>query len=342
MIQPAKIDIAVLILFFNRPKQLEKLFTEVRKARPSHLLLYQDGPRSDHDKELMEACRDIVADDKIDWQCTVHRSYQEKNSGCDPSNYLSIKWAYSLYDKCIKFEDDDIPSQSFFPFCKGMLDRYENDLRISIISGLNYDEKTPDVPDDYFFTTTFSINGWASWRRVIDLWDDGSYDFLDDAYNMHQLDALIKSRRYQKDFIKFCNYHRSTGKAYYETIFHAAIFFSNGLSIVPRVNMISNAGATEDGVHYSGTNDDLPKALRRIFTMPHYELEFPLKHPRYVIENVEYKDRMFRTFGWGHPWLKIGRSFEELYINLRKGNFKRISSALVNRIRIWTGHSRWD
>jgi hypothetical protein len=24
------------------------------------------------------------------------------------------------------------------------------------------------------------------------------------------------------------------------------------------------------------------------------------------------------------------------------GNFKRIGSALINRIRIWTGHRKWD
>lgn len=342
MKHPANIDIAVLILFFNRPEQLKGVFEEVRKARPSHLLLYQDGPRGEKDITKIEECRAIVADSQIDWECTVHRNYQSKNSGCDPSNYYSIKWAYSLYDKCIKFEDDDIPSQSFFPFCKEMLDRYENDQRISIISGFNYDEETPNMPYDYFFTTTFTINGWASWRRVIDLWDNETYSFLDDKFNVHQLACLIKARKYQQNFLEFCQYHRSLGKAYYETLFHAAIFFNSGLSIVPRVNMINNAGATDGGVHYAGSNDTLPKALRRIFTMGRHELSFPLKHPRYVIENVEYKDRMFKVFAWGHPWIKIGRSFEELWLNLRRGNFKRISSAFINRIRIWTGHSRWD
>ena len=260
---------------------------------------------------------------------------------CDPSSFYSIKWAFSLYDKCIKFEDDDVPSLSFFPFCKELLDRYEHDSRISIISGMNCDEVTPDLPYDYFFATTFSINGWATWRRVVDLWDE-HYTFLDDDYNLHQLDSLIRERKYQQDFIRFCSYHRSIGKAYYETIFHASIFFNSGLSIVPRVNMISNAGATDEGTHYSGSNDTLPRAVRRLFTMDHHELQFPLRHPRYVMEDVEYKKRVFRTMGWGHPWIKIGRSLEELWLNLRHGNFSRIFSAFTNRLRIWTGHSKWD
>lgn len=337
--QTAKIDIAVLILFFNRPDALSAVFEEVRKARPSRLFLYQDGPRGEHDMPGIEACRQVVED--IDWECDVRRLYQEKNFGCDPSEYLSQKWAFSMADKCIVLEDDDIPSQSFFPFCKEMLDRYEHDTRISMITGTNYDEVTPDIPYDYFFATTFSISGWASWRRVIDQWDE-HYTFLDDAYNLQQLEELIKERKYQKDFVEFCRYHRKSGKAYYETIFHAALFFNSAMSIVPRVNMINNLGACGEGVHLSGTNATMPRAYRRIFEMGRHELDFPLRHPRYVIENVKYKDRMFRIQGWGHPWIKIGRSIEELWLTMRHGEWKRILPAVRNRIRKLLGRSRWD
>lgn len=337
--QTAKIDIAVLILFFNRPDALSAVFEEVRKARPSRLFLYQDGPRDERDLPGIEACRKVVED--IDWECDVRRLYRERNFGCDPSNFLSQKWAFSMADKCIVLEDDDIPSQSFFPFCKEMLDRYEHDTRISMITGINYDEKTPGMPYDYFFATTFSISGWASWRRVIDQWDE-HYTFLDDAYNMQQLEDFIKERKYQKDFVEFCRYHRKSGKAYFETIFHAAIFFNSGMSIVPRVNMINNLGACGEGVHLSGTNATMPRAYRRIFEMGRHELDFPLRHPRYVIENVKYKDRMFRIQGWGHPWIKIGRSIEELWLTMRHGEWKRILPAVRNRIRKLLGRSRWD
>lgn len=332
-------DVSVLILFFNRPDALGAVFEQVRKAQPTRLFLYQDGPRGERDLPGIEACRKVVED--VDWPCEVHRLYQEKNYGCDPSEYISQKWAFSHVDKCIVLEDDDIPSISFFRFCKEMLDRYENDQRISMITGTNYDEVTPDMPYDYFFATTFSISGWASWRRVIDQWDE-HYTFLDDDFNLRQLDDYIKERKFQQNFIEFCRYHRSVGKAYYETIFHAAIFFNSGLSIVPCVNMISNLGACGEGVHLSGSNEDLPRAYRRIFEMGHHELDFPLRHPRYVIENVKYKERMFRIQGWGHPWIKVARSFEELWINLRRGNFKRIAAAMANRWKILSGRSKWD
>lgn len=330
--KPALVDISVLILFFNRPQQLSQVFEQVRKARPSRLFLYQDGARSERDVPGIEACRKIIS--QIDWECDVHHNYQQVNAGCDPSNYNAQKWAFSLSDKCIIFEDDSIPSVSFFRFCKEMLDKYEHDTRISMIAGFNPEEITPDVPYDYFFTTTFSIWGWASWRRVIDQWDE-HYTFLDDTFNMQQLRGLIKERKFRSDFLFMCQRHREHQKAYYETIFHASILFGSGLSIVPTRNMINNLGATADSTHFVGSVHTMPKGYRRIFTMKRHEVEFPLKHPRYVIENVAYKKSVYRIMGWGHPWIKMCRSLEELFLNLRYGNFSIITKAVKNRIDKW-------
>ena len=98
-LHPAKTDIAVLLLFFNRPSTFKLVFEEVKKARPSRLFLYQDGPRGEKDMAGIEACRKIVED--IDWECDVRRNFQTRNYGCDPSGYMAHKWAFSLADKCI-------------------------------------------------------------------------------------------------------------------------------------------------------------------------------------------------------------------------------------------------
>ena len=65
------IDVAVLILFFNRPESFSRVWAEVRKAQPAKLFLYQDGPRGEQDRVGMEACRKIA--DHVDWPCEVHR-----------------------------------------------------------------------------------------------------------------------------------------------------------------------------------------------------------------------------------------------------------------------------
>ena len=336
---PSKVDVAVLLLFFTRSDTFRQVFNEVRKARPSRLFLFQDGPRGEGDRAGIEECRAIVADDQIDWECDVHRNYQEQNLGCDPAGFRSHQWAFSLADKVIVLEDDVVPSQSFFPFCKEMLDRYEHDERIAMVAGFNTDEVSPDVPYDYFFTSFQSIWGWASWRRVAQRWE-ADYAFLHDAFYMHQMEALAKARDYRNTMLKMFHDHSESGKEYFESIYWADMILNSGLTIMPTKNLVNNVGLTADSTHFSAQLQTMPRRLRRIFTMPRYELTFPLKHPKYVIENVEYKERRYKVLGWNHPWTKIGYSLEELWLNLKAGNLGTISKSLTRRVRKWTGRER--
>lgn len=333
----AKTDVAVLLVFFNRPETFRLVFDEVRRARPARLFLHQDGPRGERDLPGIEACRRIA--ENIDWECDVRRMYRERNYGCDPAGYMAHTWAFSLADKCIVLEDDVVPSQSFFTFCKEMLDRYEHDERVTMIAGFNTDEVTPGAPADYFFTSAFSIWGWASWRRVVSRWE-GDYAFLDDAYAMRCLTAIARQRGYRSDMLRMFTDHRATGKQYFETIFWSAMLLGSGLAVMPAVNLVNNVGLTADSTHYSATLATMPRRLRRIFTMPRHELSFPLRHPRYVIEDVEYKERLYRVNAWNNPLTKIGYSLEELALNLRHGNFATIGRSLARRIRKWAGRDR--
>lgn len=329
----------ILINFFNRPEPLARLWQTVRQARPERLFLYQDGPRSDRDLEAIAACRRVVAE--TDWPCRVERLYQERNYGCDPSGYLAQRWAFSQVERLIVLEDDDVPSPSFYRFCEEMLERYADDRRVYIISGMNHDETTPEAGADYLFTTTFSIWGWASWRRVFEEWD-ATYAWLDDARAVGRLEALIRERRLRPDFLDICRYHRSTGKPYYESIFRSAMLLGSGLAVVPRANLITNLGAVGEATHYTAANSTLPRAQRRLVGMTAHDLAFPLRHPAHVVEDVAYRRRLYRTMGWGHPWLKAGRSLEELWLNLRAGRTERIRQALARRLAILCGRKRWD
>ena len=74
--------------------------------------------------------------------------------------------------------------------------------------------------------------------------------------------------------------------------------------------------------------------------MKRHELDFPLKHPRYVLEDVEYKERVYKINAWGHPLVKLARSLEELWLNLRYGNFGIIGKAFSRRVNKWLGREK--
>ena len=176
---------------------------------------------------------------------------------------------------------------------------------------------------------------------MVDQWDE-HYAWLDDETAVRRIEAFVREGRLRDDFLPMCRRHRAQGKAFYETIFWAHLLLSNGLCIVPSRNMINNLGATAGSTHFGSQLETLPRGYRRIFTMKRYEMdERPLHHPRYVVEHVDYRRRVYRIMAFGHPWVKVGRSIEELWLNLRHGNFSFICQSIRNRIHKWMGRKTY-
>jgi len=284
------IDVAVLLEFFNRPSTFIRVFEQVRIARPSTLLLYQDGPREGKgDEEKIAQCRAIA--ESVDWPCTVHRKYQEKNVGCDPSGFIAQSWAFSLVEKCIVLEDDCVPCQSFFPFCKELLDKYENDESVNIICGMNNNGVTRRISDDYLFTIKGSIWGWASWRRVAQTWDP-QYTWLDDPETLARMKAFYRNNREFDDIVERTYQRRATGKAYFEYILGPAAWRDRRLNIVPKYNLISNYGPEEGGTHCDSGIRNLPRFARKLFFKKTYEYHFPLRHPKKMKRDTRFEREM--------------------------------------------------
>ena len=63
----------VVFMIFNRPDVTQRVFNEIRKARPSKLFIIADGPRNQAEVARCEATRSIV--ETIDWECEVMRNY---------------------------------------------------------------------------------------------------------------------------------------------------------------------------------------------------------------------------------------------------------------------------
>lgn len=329
----ANIDVSVLLIFFTRHEQFKQVFEQVKKARPSRLFLYQDGPRENRldDIENINKCRAIAED--IDWKCEVYRFYQEKNIGVDPSGYLADKWAFSLTDKCIVLEDDVVPSVSFFSFCKEMLDKYENDHKVMLISGFNVEECTKDIKSDYFFSSTTFTWGWASWSRVVNQWDS-NYTFLSNNKKRKEVQEYIDNKNLVKNMMNIFENHLNSGKEHFETILISNQYLNRGLTIVPTKNMINNIGIVDDSAHYSGDIFMIAKGLRRIFTMKRYEIDLEdIKEPKHIEDYEPYKNNSYRIYGWGHPMVKIYRLIETTYYKIIRGKGGEVVKDILDKFK---------
>lgn len=306
---PAEIDLAVLLIFFARPDTLKEVFKRVKKARPSKLFLACDGPRKGNvtDASRIEECKKIVSD--IDWECELHTLYSEANKGCGKGPSEAISWAFAHTDKLVILEDDCVPEMSFFPYMKELLDKYENDDRIGIISGFNHFQSWDCGGNSYCFTKCAATLGWGTWKRV---WDN--YDFYvknaADPYYARLLEQEIINKRAGKGR---CNSWKAAAietkekkVRYWDIQFGFVKYSQSYLCIVPKENLIYNIGIGEGSTHTANARKTEWKMSRVLF-MPVNEMKFPLVHPEYIICDRAYDEKHFRLLSYPHPIVKYYR-----------------------------------
>lgn len=325
--EPFKVDVPVAIQAFIRPEMLKKQWEVIKKARPSILFIRSDGPREQvpTDAELIAKSREIVSD--VDWDCQVYRLYQEKNLGLYGVLEKTNKFIWEHVDRCIYLEDDQVPSVSFFRFCAEMLEKYKDDYRINRITGVNLEGVWDKTAGDYLFAKVPCSSGVAIWKRTIEM-NDVELKYSQDK---HVLKIINRTTPWylKKQFNSFAKngtyaYHKPGGEFF---VRHAE-YCQNQLVIVPKYNLISNIGVGSGSVH-TGTNmKQMPKALQNQYNMKTYELEFPLKHPDFVMADYYFEKAREKKLGVYSKWQSFCRKAERFLRLFFFAGFKKIKTGL--------------
>lgn len=269
----------VLFLIFNRPDKTQKSFEAIARVRPEVLYVSADGPRSHRpdDARLCEASRKII--EQVDWPCELHTDFSDHNLGCKEGPLKGINWLFSRHEQGIIIEDDCVPSASFFNYCEELLQKYQHDNRIMMITGMNrLVNEISDPEYSYFFSNLGEIWGWATWKRAwnhydknMTLWPEAKKKEILFQY----LDSPAYALRLEEKFDRV--YHQKITTAWdYQWLLTMAL--NNGLSIVPGINQVSNIGFGEDATHTRNVRHSTA-------FLPNYELPLPLKHPPYVVRD---------------------------------------------------------
>jgi hypothetical protein len=278
----------IALIFFNRPDQTEKVFWQIREAKPTRLFLISDGPRTSvrGEREKVEACRKIVAD--IDWPCEVLRNYSDQNLGCKRRVISGLDWVFSYVNSAIILEDDCLPSEDFFSFTDELLKRYEQNERVGAICGTNLLESSSSTTDSYFFSKLPSIWGWATWARV---WRKYDGEIKNWPANKHSgfLSKVLgdtKAIRYWSDSLdEVYRSHLDTWD--YQFTYH--LWQSDQLAVIPSENLISNIGFGLNATHTL----DSRSSLANIKTS---KMVFPLNHPVEISPKSDFDKKISGLF----------------------------------------------
>ena len=328
-IKPFLVDVPVKTNIWIRPECQKKQFEVIRKARPSILFLQSDGGRNEEEWEKIRKNRELFKE--IDWDCTVHCLFANENYGLYGMAYRSWNYIWKRVDRCIFLEDDHIPSVSFFRFCKEMLDKYENDLRIAAICGTNVLGDYKMASADYVFSRNLAIWGVAYWKRT---YDSYNLDYKNDEYTTNAI------CQYGKRFKHFCKLVRDYGNNKKadghipgsEFYLNLNMIAQNQMFIFPKRNMISCMGVMPGSAHSPNSIKMLPKGVSQIYNMKTYELNQSIKYAKYVFPDIEFEKKQERILALHHPLVAKYRRIVRIIKRIYYGDGKKMLMKKINNI----------
>lgn len=276
----------VLLLIFNRPDLAKTVLDQIRHYKPTRFYVAADGPREGiaGEKELCQQTRDLVLSG-IDWDCEVKTLFRAHNLGCGVSIPQSISWFFTHEEMGVILEDDILVHEDFFKFTAQMLEKYEHDSRVMMISGYNYNGSNV-VSNKYFFTRNPFVWGWASWRRAWNLFD----------FELKQWPKINNRKTLKNIFPNTIERYRKTKQIAaifglskpdtWDPHLAFALIINDGKVILPEANLCRHIGV-DGGTHYSKQRSYMASSSGDI---EFGKVTFPLSHPDNFIRNFAFEN----------------------------------------------------
>ncbi len=268
----------ILLLVFSRPDTTRQVFGRIREARPKKLYIAADGPRRDRPEEA-ERCREVrELVTRIDWDCELKTLFRETNLGCRKGSPGAITWFLDEAGEGIILEDDCVPHPHFFRFCRELLERYRDDARVMQVTGANFQGGwRRDASYSYYFSLLGSSWGWATWQRAWRLFDVDMTAFAEIKAKGYLKDACASEEELTLRMKEFDRVHSGKVTDSWSYQWKYSMLVNHGLAIIPNANLIMNIGFGPLATHTRG----IPSFIR-----PLGEMEFPLRHPPFMIRDV--------------------------------------------------------
>jgi len=168
--------------------------------------------------------------------------------GCGEGVTSAINWVFESEERVVILEDDCVPAVDFFPFISSMLEKFKDENRIMMISGRNELGEWHCGGADYFFSIG-GIWGWATWKRA---WNE----YLNfEKYWTVGLRKKISNHEYEllneeiNEIEQGCKEVISGNLDTWDYQWAFVRLYLQGMSINPRVNLVSNVGFNSRATH---------------------------------------------------------------------------------------------
>ena len=301
-------DVPVALFMFKRDKAVE-IVRRIAAVQPRKLYLLADYGRNEDECRQAEAVRHAV-EAEITWECDVIKNYATENRGVYENIGEGAKWVLAREKWAIFLEDDNLPEPTFFPFCREMLTRYEDDARVLWICGTNYlGNYHPKSGDSYVFTRHMLPCGWASWSNKFLRFYDGKMELYEDAAIQKRVAKNYCDPRLYRQYKgswsgEYFRIKAGGRPISWDYQMDFSIKAHSLFGICPCQNQIKNIGVDGDSIH--GGNSFSDEMTRRFCGMTSHPIPFPLQHPQSLQIDPIFEKKIGKIMLY--PWRQRVRS----------------------------------
>lgn len=275
----------VVFFVFKRPATTVRFLDIMHDSGIKKIYIFADGPRNKVEKFETDAVRDniekFIADNP---GIKIITSFAKENLGLKVNIIRGLGEVFKIEDAAIILEDDCLPTRDFFRFTTEMLTRYKDEPKIMSINGTSVGGQ---YDASYAFTKYPQCWGWATWKRAWDLYDSKLSQFTDAKWDSiaPPLWSNVILKNYWYYMFKIV---KDGWISTWDFQWSFAHFIHCGLAIAPAHNLIKNIGFDA-----AATNT---KTKTRVAGMSSHELEWPLRHPSDIVENLSVSGQIEKHF----------------------------------------------
>ena len=319
----------VLFKIFNRPSLTQRVFNEIRKAEPKKLFVSADGPREGNEKDIIncQKAREII--NQVDWDCEVSTKFRESNLGSRKAIISGMNWFFESVDEGIILEDDDIASESFFSFCKELLEKYRFDDKVMQINGCFYLGDLKSFDESYYFSKLSSSWGWATWKQSWEHFDSEMTGYEDMKKNK-EIEKYFENMEISKWMISYFDEANMPSPRTWAQTWSYAIMKNNGLCVNPTTHMVTNIGFIDDAA------SETPEAYS-IYSNYKIENMNHINHPETVSYDVTNDELHFMNIIKKSDYRLI-HSKLELFFHKVKSKFRLMFEGRYTNSNFWINY----
>jgi hypothetical protein len=248
-------DAAVLVVGYQRPKEMRLILTQVSKAGIKSVYVSIDAPRVSSPDALSrsEEIRQLAQEFEGKFDKFFVR-FLPKNVGCAANILSACDWAFASENKLVILEDDCIPNDDFFVYVDFALKKLDEDQEVLLVCGTQFNPS--EKSESFVVKSHYSLTwGWATTKSN---WGLMRKSFAQD------------SRRFKTDLVTF-DYEKiywSEGARraidgyvdVWDTVLVDNLVRHRGYAFLPSQNLVKNVGndavATHTGLDENWVNTD--------------------------------------------------------------------------------------